>query len=221
MQSKLAVLEKTINYKFYNIKILELALTHKSHAVEKGKKEYNERLEFLGDSILSAVMADHLYHRYPLDNEGKLSRLKSQLVSRVALYHWAKELNLGEFIYLSQGEEQSGGRARDSILGNALEAIIGAIYLDRGYEKARKFILSKVSVKRRIIETDFKSRLQENVQKKYQVIPDYRITKETGPDHNKTFSVDVWVKKKRFGSGDGRNKKEAEQNAAKQAMKYF
>lgn len=219
MRNKLSKLEKTIKFKFIDLKKMELALTHKSFAVEKGRRDYNERLEYLGDSIISAVIADHLYHRYPKDDEGKLSRLKAQLVSRVALCIWAKELDLGEYIFLSQGEEQSGGRTRDSILGNAFEALVGGMYLDQGYEKVRRFILRRTSARKRIVETDYKSRMQELVQKKYQMIPEYRIANESGPDHDKVFTIEVLVKKKVLGCGVGRNKKIAQQNAAKEALK--
>jgi len=214
-----AQVEKLLGVTFYAKKMLRLALTHKSYAVEHRQAECNERLEFLGDSILSAAMADHLYHRYPNDDEGKLSRIKSQLVSSASLFIWAKELKLGRYIYLSQGEEQSGGRTRESMLVNVLEALIGALYLDRGYGAAHRFIITRIALRKRIVETDFKSRLQELAQQKYQTVPDYRLREASGPDHNKTFTIEVRLQKKVLGIGSGKNKKQAQQHAARQALR--
>lgn len=214
-----ASLERSIRFKFKNGRLLLEALTHKSHAIENGGRLFNERLEFLGDSILSAVTAHWLFKRYPSDDEGKLSKLKSQLVSRATLVTWARDISLGKYILMSPGEESTGGRERESLLANALEALIGAIFLDDGFSKSQRFILKFLSKKKRIVETDYKSKLQELIQKRYKIPPAYILTEESGPDHNKTFHMEVRIRKRLLGLGEGRSKKEAEQSAAFQALK--
>lgn len=215
-------LQKKLRIRFGNETLLEEALTHISHAMEQGECSFNnERLEFLGDSVLNTSVTEYLFHRFPKDDEGRLSKLKSQLVSRASLVEWAKELKLGQYIRMSASEEQSGGRQRDSILANAVEALIGAIFLDQGFEKARDFVLAKFSRKKRIIETDYKSKLQEMIQKKFRMPPTYVILDEAGPDHDKIFHVQVRVRKNALGEGKGRSKKEAEQDAAHRAIKVF
>jgi len=211
--------EKKVRIKFLNLSLLEEAFTHKSFAIEHNLSTNNERLEFLGDSIISAVVAKFLFKKYPNVDEGRLSKMKSQIVSRANLSQWANELELGQFLVLSQGEEATGGRARDSLLGNAYEALVGALFLDQGFDVAQKFIMRQLSKKRRIIETDFKSRLQETIQKKYKIPPSYFVTEESGPDHAKNFTLEVRINKKVLGLGQGRSKKEAEQNAAKGALR--
>jgi ribonuclease-3 len=215
----LSVLEKKIRVKFKNAKLLEEAFTHKSHAIEHGTTVCNERLEFLGDSIISAVVAHFLYKRFPLVDEGKLSKMKSQIVSRSNLSLWAADMQLGQYLLLSQGEEATGGRKRESLLGNVYEALIGAIFLDQGFSRAQRLVLRQLAKRKRIVENDFKSKLQELVQKKYKVTPMYEVTAEAGPDHAKIFTLEVRVNKKVLGSGEGRSKKEAEQLAAKEALK--
>ncbi|OVE76945.1 ribonuclease III [bacterium F11] len=210
--------EKKARIRFKNPKFLKEAFTHKSYAIENGNIECNERLEFLGDSIISAAVATFLFKRYPDVNEGRLSKLKSQIVSRANLSQWAGEMNLGKYLLLSQGEEATGGRKRDSLLGNAYEAVVGALFLDQGYQKAEKFILGQLAKKKRIVETDFKSRLQEIVQKKFKTPPTYIVIDETGPDHAKHFTLEVRIQKKILGIGSGKSKKEAEQCAAKEAL---
>ncbi|HRY29403.1 MAG TPA: ribonuclease III [Elusimicrobiota bacterium] len=213
------VLERRIRLRFKNRKLIEEALTHKSFAIEKGAKAFNERLEFLGDSVLSTVVAHYLFKRYPNDDEGRLSKLKSLLVSRPTLVVWAKELNLGDFLYLSEGEEATGGRTRDSLLANVFEALLGAMFLDAGFQATQRFIVRRLSKKKRIVETDYKSKLQEIIQKRYKIPPHYFVAKETGPDHDKTFLMEVRVRHRLLGQGTGRTKKEAEQAAAYQALK--
>jgi ribonuclease-3 len=215
----LAQVEKKIRVKFRNLKLLEEACTHKSYAIEHGNSLCNERLEFLGDSIISAVVAHWLFKRFPLVDEGRLSKMKSQIVSRTNLSSWGGDLQLGNFLFLSQGEEATGGRKRESLLGNAYEAIVGAIFLDQGFSVAQRFIMRHLAKKKRIIENDFKSRLQELVQKKYKAPPFYCVIAEQGPDHDKKFTLEVRINKKVLGSGEGRSKKEAEQLAAKEALK--
>jgi len=211
--------ETKFRVKFKNKKLLQESLTHKSFAIEYGNFPCNERLEFLGDSIIAAVVAHFLYKKYPNVDEGRLSKMKSQIVSRSNLGVWAAEMGLGQFMFLSQGEEATGGRQRESLLGNVYEAIVGAIFLDQGYSKAQQFIMKQLSKKKRILETDFKSKLQEIIQKKYKTPPNYHVTNEEGPDHAKQFTLEVRVNKKTLGEGVGRSKKEAEQMAAKEALK--
>ncbi|MFA6028859.1 MAG: ribonuclease III [Elusimicrobiota bacterium] len=212
-------IEETIGHRFRRPELLEEALTHKSYAFEKGQKSHNERLEFLGDSVLAAVTAHRLYENYPDENEGRLSKMKAALVSRPTLARWAARLALGPHLKLGSGEETTGGRARPSILSNAMEAVIGAIYLDGGFEAAGKLIrrcLAEESVE--VDEADHKSRLQEIVQKRYKSPPDYKLVKTVGPDHDKTFTVRVQYGSRVLGNGHGKNKKEAEQAAAKDAL---
>ena len=214
-----AQLEKALGIHFKHPDLLEQALTHKSYVVKDRTARHNERLEFLGDSILSAAVADILYLRHPASDEGKLSKLKSMLVSRPHLAEWSKSLGLGEYLRLSPGEESTGGRDRASLLSNALEAVIGAVFLEAGYEAARRFIEKYVSRRKHLVETDHKSRLQEIIQKKYKLPPTYESVQETGPDHDKTFEIVVKLKKRGLGTGTGKSKKEAEQAAAKDALK--
>jgi len=221
MSNDLLLVQKALGLKFKNLDNLKIALTHKSFAAENGLTEYNERMEFLGDSILSAVSADYLYHKHPLFHEGKLSQLKSQIVSSQNLSKWARELKLGTFIYLSQSEELNGGRQRDNLLCDSIEAVIAAVYLDQGYEAASKFILRYLSLIKRIIINDSKSKLQEKIQSDYQTLPEYKVISESGPDHNKLFEIGVFLKKKLLGTGTGNSKKEAEQAAAKKALKLL
>jgi len=209
MQSNFAKLQKVIGYQLKDADFLRVALTHKSFAAETGCKEFNERMEFLGDSILSASVADFLYHKYPGEDEGKLSQLKSQIVSRQSLSKWAKEIKLGAYLSISKGEEANGGRERDSLLSNTLEALIAAIYLDGGYEPAKKFIFSHMKKQRRLVVNDAKSKLQEQIQSKYQTLPEYRVIKEYGPDHEKIFEIGVYLRKDLLGQGKGCSKKDA------------
>lgn len=217
--AKLELLEDIIEVKFKNKKLLVESLSHRSYSAESEDKKSNERLEFLGDSVLSAVVSTYLYDAYPLEDEGTLSRLKSVLISRKTLYRWAKEINLGKYLYLSYSENITGGRARESILSNALESLFGAIYLEKGYDELRKIVFKRLESKKRIIERDYKSRLQEIVQQKYKLIPEYEVVSQQGPDHDKTFEIEVKIKKQVLGSGMGKSKKEAEQEAAKKALK--
>jgi ribonuclease-3 len=212
-------LEEVIGYRFKNPGLLKQALSHKSFASESGSGIYNERLEFLGDSVLAAVVAHQLYAEYPDDPEGHLSKKKSLLVSRPSLSAWAEEIGLGAHLYLGVGEESSGGRARQSLLANALEAVLGAVYLDGGYEAAAVFIREWCARKHgSLLETDHKSRLQELLQKRYKTPPNYELASAAGPDHDKVFSIVVRIGTKELGRGTGKNKKEAEQSAALDAL---
>jgi ribonuclease-3 len=213
-------LQEIIEYKFNNLEVLRTALTHKSYAAEyDGKKSYNERMEFLGDSILSAVIVETLYLLYTNESEGKLSQLKAQIVSAPNLSIWAKKINLGDYIFLGKSEDVFEARKRESLLCDVFEAVVGAVYLDGGFENAKKFVLKFLDAQEEIIITDYKSRLQELAQSVYKEIPEYKIIKEFGPDHNKKFEAVVYVKKRLLGRGIGSSKKEAQQSAAEQAMK--
>lgn len=218
--------EKKINYKFNNIEILEKSLTHSSYSNED--KAYsnvnNERLEFLGDAVLSISVSRYIFDEFPNYPEGDLTKLRSQVVCEDTLSLVAANLNLGKYLLLGKGEEASGGRERKSILADAVEAVIAAIYLDGGYKQAEKFVLDnltkyiKLAVKGKVV-TDFKSFLQEYYQSISQFCKiRYVVTKEEGPDHEKVFHVNVVVNKNVVGKGVGKNKKIAEQNAAKDAL---
>ena len=211
-------LESIIGYCFEDTAILKEALTHKSFAGEHRATHHNERLEFLGDSILGAIVADYIYGQCPHSEEGVLSKIKSNLVSRHNLYLWAKQLELGRFLRLGHGELSTGGRQRDSILSNAMEAIIGAVYLDGGYEAAQQVVLPWVRTQQLTQDSgDFKSVLQEYIQKRTRDVPQYEILQTVGPEHDKIFTVEVLLNGKRLGIGKGHSKKAAEQNAAQNA----
>src|SRR5664279_5721406 len=161
MPNQIKCLEKAISYKFKDAALAQNALTHKSYATEQGIAEFNERMEFLGDSILGASVAEFLYNKYPKQDEGRLSQLKSQIVSRINLAKWAKEIKLGACMMISTGEDASGGRNRDSLLSNTMEAVIAALYIDGGFGTAREFVFKYLAAQKRLIVSDSKSKLQE------------------------------------------------------------
>jgi len=218
--------EKIINYAFNNIKLLENSLTHSSYSNEDKayNKINNERLEFLGDAVLSISVSRFIYDQFPDYPEGELTKLRARVVCEDTLSLVAEKLNLGQYLLLGKGEEASGGRERKSILADALEAVIAAIYLDGGYKEAEKFVLVhlteyiKTAVKGKIV-TDYKSYLQEYYQSRSQNCKiRYIVEKEEGPDHEKVFHVNVMINKSVVGKGVGKNKKIAEQNAARDAL---
>ncbi len=212
-------IERILGYCFNNRAVLKEALTHKSFAGEHRGVRHNERLEFLGDSILGAIVADYIYNQCPHEEEGVLSKIKSNLVSRRNLYLWGKELNLGQYICLGRGELATGGRTRESIISNAVEAVIGAIYLDGGYEAARAVILPWAHTQTLVQDLqDYKSLLQENLQQRGLQVPVYEVVQTVGPDHDKTFTVSVSENGQELGRGKGHNKKQAEQAAARAAL---
>jgi ribonuclease-3 len=222
---KLKSLERLIGYRFRNSSLLNQALTHKSYANEKYKTSSgdNERLEFLGDSVLGAVISRILYDECPDYDEGILTRYKSQLVSGATLGRIAKDLKIGDFLLLGKGEEASGGRKHTSNLLCALEALIGAIYLDTDMKSAFRFIERFFKPEIGLVKEgkgfkDYKSALQQIVLKSFKAIPSYKIISEIGPDHKKHFIVEVLISGKRYGIGSGYNKKSAEQAAAKEAL---
>ena len=215
-------LEEKLGYTFQNQKLLENALTHSSCANEsRGRLSSNERLEFLGDSILGMVVADHLYRNHPDLPEGELTRTRAALVCEESLVEVAQELGLGEYLRLGKGEEAGGGRQRPSIRADAVEAVLAAVYLDGGIGSARK-IIQKYILSREVAGLtkphDYKTALQELVQRESGQVLRYRLTGEEGPDHNKRFFVAVELSGNCVGSGTGRSKKEAEQMAAKAAI---
>jgi len=202
--------------------LLRQALTHKSAEQETGLTS-NERLEFLGDAVLGLTIAVHLYRAHPELAEGELTKLKAVAVSEGMLARVAQELGLGEHLVLSRGEEQSGGRTRTSILADALEAVFAAVYLDRGMAIARRLILALLDERLREIEReehelDYKTLLQEKIQRLHRTPPTYRVVDESGPDHDRTFVAEVRVAGKVLGRGQGKSKKQAEQAAARQAL---
>ena len=217
-------LEKKIGYTFRDPRLLETALTHSSYANEKheGDCESYERLEFLGDSILGFTTAEFLYAHEPALPEGSMTRLRAELVCESSLHKVALALDLGRYMRLGKGEERSGGRERPSILADMVEAIIAAMYLDAGLEQAKSFIMSRVLKDAEISEEhrsqDYKTVLQELVQRKADQHIAYELIGESGPDHNKRFTFRVSVNGVSAGEGTGRTKKEAEQMAAKQAL---
>lgn len=212
-------IENIIGYCFGNKDILKEALTHKSYAGEHRSSKHNERLEFLGDSILGAIVADYIYNQCPHVEEGVLSKIKSNLVSRRNLYLWGKKLDLGKYMSLGHGELATGGRERDSIISNAVEAVIGAVYLDGGYPAAEAVILPWVKTQALTQDSrDFKSLLQEHLQKRGRETPVYEVIQTVGPEHDKTFTVRVSLGDKELGTGKGHNKKMAEQAAAQNAF---
>ncbi|MEJ2627539.1 MAG: ribonuclease III [bacterium] len=187
------------------------------------RNESNERLEFLGDAVLDLIVGEEFYKMFPDKDEGDLTKLKSFFVNQEALANKARQMNLNQFILLGEGEDQSGGRNRDTILSDALEALVGAIYLDKGLEKVKKFIKQFIindvkKFRNKPIPINYKSKLLEYIQDTTQTIPKYRIINERGPDHNKTFTVEVFVDGKSYGIGKGKSKKKAEQIAAQAAI---
>lgn len=216
--------EEIINYQFSDKQLLNTALTHSSYAHgQDGLHPYNERLEFLGDSILSMIISFHLFNRLKDVSEGQMTRIRANIVCEKSLYITAKKLRIGEYIYLSKGEENTGGRKRASILADAVEALIAAIYLDGGLEKTEEFVLTfmkeniESSIKNRIFN-DYKSFLQEHIQKNNMGTIEYRLISEKGPDHSKEFQMAVYLSGKMIGKGIGKSKKDAQQSAAKNAI---
>jgi len=215
-------LEKILNLKFKNKSLLVRALTHSSYVSENGFGSVfsNERLEFLGDSVLQIVVSDYLYNKFEDYNEGNLSKIRARLVSRDTCFLFAKKLNLGKFLLLGIGEEKTGGRKRVSNLSNSFEAILGAIYIDRGFKKVFDFLLSFLEQSKieECLSYDYKTELQEKIQKKYRKIPYYKLITESGIT-DRMFVVNVMLEDKVIGNGIGKNKKHAEQCAAKDALK--
>ena len=216
-------LEAAIGYKFKNIALLQNALAHSSYANERWHNSLmsNERLEFLGDSILGMCVAEYLYCTFPDRPEGELTRMRADMVCEQTLANVAGRIGLGEHLLLGKGEEQGGGRNRDSILADAVESVIAACYLDGGMDAARqfvdRFVLTNVPMKG-LHNMDYKTALQEKVQQKRNQVLAYVLVDETGPDHDKHFRVEVTLNGQVIGSGVGSSKKRAEQDAARVAL---
>ena len=224
MQSSLVDLQKKIGLNFRNESLLKNAFIHRSYLNEHKnfKGDSNERLEFLGDSILSMVVSTYLYEQLPKHPEGKLTQLRAALVRTETLAKLASLLSLGNYLYLSMGEEDSGGRTSISILADSFEALIGAIYLDQGLLKTKDFlnkmILQKWQILAKSAVSDNKSKLQELMQRESHQSPVYQLLKSWGPDHARRFEIGVYLGEKLLGKGLGKNKQEAAQNAAKDAL---
>ena len=217
--------EKQIGMKFKNWHLLRTAFVHRSYLNEhkSSELEHNERLEFLGDAVLELVVTEHLYCEFP-NPEGDLTNWRSALVKGTMLAKVAKELDIGKYLFLSHGEEKSGGREKDYLLANTFEAVIGVIYLELGYKKAKKFIDKFLLVRLdEILKTgshiDAKSKLQEIAQEKVGTTPDYQIQHEEGPDHDKMFTMGAFIGDRMVGKGKGSSKQIAEQVAAEDALK--
>lgn len=226
LSSRLNKLQGNLEYCFKDIELLETALTHSSYANENGlhPSKSNQRLEFLGDTVINLVVSEYLYNKYPFYPEGELTKIRAKVVCESSLALAARKIKLGEFLLLGKGEEATGGRTRDSILADASEAIAGAVFLDSDYDTAKRFLVSRFetdivrAVAKGNLFIDYKTQLQEKLQKITKEKLSYAVVREEGPDHNKIFYVDVFLGSDVIGSGFGRNKKEAEQLSAKEAL---
>ena len=223
-RKRLGALEARIGYRFKELGLLDTALTHTSYVKGDGRaSKHNERLEFLGDAVLELCISEYLFTRNARYNEGDMTRLRAQTVCEAALFLVAKRLELGGLLLLGRGEDHSGGREKPSILSDAVEAVIGALYIDGGMEVARGFILSYIggAVEEAVVDgpqKDYKTMLQEYVQKRHMGQIAYLLTGSTGPDHSKVFTMEVTVASVPAGRGEGRTKQEAGQQAAKAAL---
>ena len=219
-------LEENLKYIFKDKNLLKNALAHSSYANEKrGKITSNERLEFLGDSVLSIVVSEYIYRHFPTLPEGKLTKIRAALVCEKTLCQFSKELEIGKYLLLGKGEKQSGGDSRPSILADAFEAVLAAMYLDGGMEVAKKHVLRFIREELSHFEhenfKDYKTELQEIIQQNPEEQLTYVLTKESGPDHDKTFTVEVHLNRNVIGEGVGHSKKSAEQSAAKKALELM
>lgn len=219
-----SLLEERIGYKFKDISLLENAMTHSSYANEKhNSRECNERLEFLGDSVLGVITAEYFYHNLNHLPEGEMTKKRAACACEKSLFSFAKEIDLGDYLLLGKGEDRTGGRKRASVLADAFEALIAAIYLDGGLDEARRFVLDfvKKAADQQMKFRDYKTELQEIIQKNPLEHLSYVLVGESGPDHDKRFEVEVNLNSNVVGYGVGRSKKLAEQQAAKQALELM
>ncbi len=218
-------LQKSLAHEFRDLKLLELAFIHRSFVNENRKfPESNERLEFLGDAVLELITTEFLFAKFPKKPEGELTSLRSALVKGETLAEVSRELNLGKHLKLSKGEARSGGAEKPYLLANVLEAVLGAVYLDGGFEKSKEiihqFLLPKLStIIEQNLQVDAKSEFQELAQEKLAITPEYKVLSESGPDHAKIFEMGAYAGKDLFGRGKGASKQEAEQAAAEEALK--
>ncbi len=218
--------EKVIGYTYKNKKLLKEALTHSSFVNEgRNKSKNNQRLEFLGDAVLSIIVSEHLFTHYTHLPEGELTKLRASLVCEKSLHDFAKMIELGNYLAMGKGEENTGGRRRISILADAFEAVIASIYLDGGLEKAKSFVLKFIpktlNVKNNTYSSDYKTALQEIIQKNREEKIEYVTISESGPDHDKIFTVEIHLNSNVIGTGNGKSKKQAEQFAAKEALELM
>lgn len=225
-QKILEGLENEIGFNFKSLPLLNHALTHSSYVYESNRKGVisNERLEFLGDVVLSLVVSEYIYDQYPQYSEGLLAKMRATVVSRLVLAKRGRLINLGRYLLLGKGEEVTGGRERESILADTFEALIGAMYLDQDLAKVRKFILGQLKEEIILFEEnrhirDSKTMLQEFTQNEFKILPRYELIRMSGPDHRQVFEVKVSIGQDVYGIGEGKSKKQAEQNAAKEALK--
>ena len=222
MQHNIEELQQKIGYKFHDKELLKSALMHSSYTneVHLPKHRCNERLEFLGDAVLELISSEFLFFKHQKTQEGELTRMRSSMVCEPSLAFCAREIGLGDYLLLGKGEEVTGGRKRDSVTSDALEALIGAIYLDGGFASAKEFILKFVlnDLEHKKLFYDSKTILQELVQAHFEELVSYHLIKEEGPDHNKKFTVEAHVGDECYGEGSGRTKKAAEQKAAYHAI---
>jgi ribonuclease-3 len=219
----LSDIQQRIAYTFQDVELLKRALTHKSYANENRVPNHNERMEFLGDAVLSLVVSQYLMKACPDSTEGDLSKFRAAVVSEPALAAVSREIGLGDYLLLGKGEDQTGGRNKDSLLADCLEALIASVYLDTGIDAAEAFVMRVFEAMIRKTCTsggslDYKTELQELCQERLKQLPEYRILSETGPDHQKQFNMEVWIKGQFSGCGIGKSKKEAEQRAAREAL---
>jgi len=227
MRNQISELEKNIGIEFTKKELLETSVTHRSYLNEHREvSKHNERLEFLGDAVLELIVSEFLFNEFPERAEGELTSFRSALVRTDSLAESAKSLRLGEYLQLSRGEEDSGGREKDYLLANAFEALLGAIYLDKGYEEAKTFIYKTLIPKLGDIvefrlDIDNKTRIQELAQSEYKETPIYEVINEEGPDHDKIFTVVVKINDKIIGEGTGSSKQKAEERAAEVGIKYI
>lgn len=216
-------LEERLGYRFRRPELLARAITHRSYANEQGSEEHYERLEWLGDAVLKLVTAEFLFDRYPDEREGDLSKRVNHLVSEPVLATWAAALGVSDELKLGVGEEKGGGRGKDSLLADSLEALFGAIYLDGGLKKARAAVRPMLdralAADAEVLHSDSKTALQELTQARGWDLPDYRLVGETGPDHDKRFAIECWVAGECTGRGEGSSKKVAQQQAAADALR--
>jgi ribonuclease III len=225
MEINFSTFEERSGLKFKDKALLKQAFTHRSYINENKntKLEHNERLEFLGDAVLELVVTDFLYKKYPMNPEGELTTYRSALVNAITLAEVASNLSMNDFLLLSKGEAKDTGRARQYILANTFEAVVGAVYLDQGYDVAKTFIEKNIFIfADKMIErgnlVDAKSLFQEKAQEKSGITPSYKLVKESGPDHDKSFTVGVLIGRDQIATGEGKSKQEAEQNAAMRAL---
>lgn len=220
--SDYAKLEKCLGYQFKDKNLIVEALTHKSY-----KKPYNnERLEFLGDAVLNLIVGEYLYNKFPKSNEGELSKIRASLVNETGFTKLARDINLGDYIYISVAEERNNGRKKASILSDAFEAIMGAIYLESGLNNLKPIMLqilenSYDKINLDVLFSDYKTALQEITQSMFGSIPEYKLEKSYGPDHQKEFEVSIWIDEKNYGSAKGKSKKLAQQAVAKIALEQL